>query len=188
MTLSFFIYIKYMDNLKIASLDRAKTIELVQLLGLVGVAMFLPFVLHLQWITGPVINAILILVLFLGGLRSAIVVSLVPSLMALSGGLLPVVLAPILPFIMLSNIIYIIAIQYFYHSIKKEQMSFLIAIIIASSLKFLFLFSTTSIMTNLVAKQALVGKIAAMMSWPQFFTALTGGLIAFLVLKWLKRI
>jgi hypothetical protein len=30
--------------------------------------------------------------------------------------------------------------------------------------------------------------VAQMMSWPQFATAITGGLIAWAVLKWLKRI
>jgi hypothetical protein len=174
--------------MKEVSLDRTKAIELTSVLGLLGVAMFLPFIIHLQWITGPIINAILILILFLGGLRLGLLVSFIPSLMALSGGLLPFVLAPVVPFIVLSNILYVTAINYFYHIIKKEQMAFIISIIIASSLKFLFLLSTTSIMTKLVLKQNLVAKIALMMSWPQLFTALSGGLIAFLILKWLKRI
>jgi hypothetical protein len=170
-----------MINIKAISIDKTKTTEFVLVLGLLAIAMFLPFIIHLQWITGPIINAILILVLFLGGLRLALLVSFIPSFMALSGGLLPFVLAPVVPFIILSNILYLTVINYFYHIIRKEHAAFIISIIIASIFKFLFLLSTTSIMTKLVLKQSLVSKIALIMSWPQLFTALSGGLIAFLI-------
>lgn len=177
-----------MDRFKAISLERVKTVELTRLLAFVGVAMFLPFVVHIQWLTGPIINAIFLIVLFLSGIKEAMLVALIPSLMALSGGLLPMVLAPIIPFIMVSNIIYIYAMHITNNRIGNNTKAFIIGVVIASSVKFLFLFSTTSIMTKLIMKQALVAKVAQMMSWPQLFTALAGGVIAFIVLKWLKRI
>src|SRR3989339_550766 len=88
-------------------LTRVNMVVIVQFLGLAGLASVLPFYIHIQWITGPVINAILIIALFLLGIRSAFLFCLVPSLMALSGGLLPPILAPIVPFIMIGNIVYI---------------------------------------------------------------------------------
>jgi hypothetical protein len=177
-----------MKGLEEMVLDRSRVLELIELLGLIGVVMFLPFVIHQQWITGPIINAILILILFLSGLRSAIIVSFIPSFMALSGGLLPPILAPVLPFIILSNVIYVITIDFIYHRVISDNLAYGVGVLIASILKFLFLFSTTSIITKLIAKPQMINKIIDMMSWSQFATALTGGIIAFLVLKWLKRI
>jgi len=92
------------------TMARVNVWAIAQFLGLAGVATLLPFFIHLQWITGPVINAILILILFLVGIRSALVVCLIPSLMALAGGLLPAILAPVIPFIMISNVIFVLSI------------------------------------------------------------------------------
>ena len=159
-----------------------------QFLGLAGVATLLPFFIHLQWITGPIINAILILTLFLVGIRSALVICLVPSLMALAGGLLPAVLAPVVPFIMISNAILVLSLDYAYSNFKNEFRGYWLGVIIGAGLKFLFLLFSVSFIAKLLIKKELAVKVAQMMSWPQFATALTGGLIAWLILKWLKRI
>jgi len=55
-------------------------------------------------------------------------------------------------------------------------------------LKFLFLFFNTTLIVKLLMKQELAIKVAQMMSWPQFFTAAIGGMLAFMALKWLKRV
>ncbi|HMB66218.1 MAG TPA: hypothetical protein VKO42_05055, partial [Patescibacteria group bacterium] len=93
------------------ALVRANYQALANFLVLAGVVTFLPFVYHVQFVTGPIINAVFVLSLFLLGIRSAVVIALVPSLMALSGGLLPAVLAPAVPFIMIGNIIFIFIID-----------------------------------------------------------------------------
>jgi len=148
----------------------------------------LPFFIHIQSITGPIINAILILVLFLAGIRLAVIVALVPSIAALVGGLLPLPLAPMIPFIMLSNVIFIFTVDYFYNLFKDNLNGYFVGIFVGSLAKFFFLFVNTILIIKLIAKQELAVKIAQLMSWPQFFTAMVGGMIAFLVLKWLKRI
>lgn len=159
-----------------------------QFLGLFGVASILPFYIHVQWITGPMINAILVIVLFLLGIRSAFLVCLVPSLMALSGGLLPPVLAPVIPFIMIGNIIFILTIDLVYNTFRDNNKGFFVGVLLGAVLKFLFLFLSVNLIEKLLLKKELIIKVAQMMSWTQLATALTGGMIAFIVLKWLKRI
>lgn len=159
-----------------------------QFLGLASLATMLPFFIHLQWITGPLVNAILIVVLFLIGLRGAVIVALVPSLMALSSGLLPAVLAPVVPFIMISNLILIFSLDWIYQRNKNVKFGYWLGLIAGASAKFLFLLASVSWITRLLLKQELAVKVGQMMSWPQLATALAGGVIAWAVLKWLKRI
>lgn len=158
-----------------------------QFLALAGLATALPFFIHLQLLTGPIVNALLILLLFLVGIRAALLVALIPSMMALAGGLLPVVLAPAVPFIMISNVLFILTIDQFYNLIKNEQKGYWLGVILGAALKFIFLFASVSFITKLVLKKELAATVAQMMSWPQFATALAGGVIAWAVLKWLKR-
>jgi len=175
-------------NIREDVLSKVNVRELSLLIGLSGLTMFLPFFIHLQWITGPIVNALLIIVLFIVGIRSALVLALVPSLMAMAGGLLPAILAPVVPFIMISNVIFIITIDWFYNNSKSVGRGYWLGVIVGSALKFIFLISSVSIIAKLLSGKELIVKVAQMMSWPQFFTALTGGAITWVVLKWLKRI
>jgi riboflavin transporter len=168
-------------------LEKVNVRSLSEFIGLAGLAMFLPFFIHLQWITGPIINAILILILFLSGIRSAMVVALVPSLMALAGGLLPAILAPVVPFIMIGNVIFILTVDWFYDQVKDSNKGYWLGIILGAALKFAWLFLSVSFISRLLIKRELAVKVAQMMSWPQFATAVMGGMIAWAILKWLKR-
>lgn len=176
-----------MQYLKAKTLENVNVRSLVTFLGITGVATILPFYLHLQWITGPIVNAALILVLFLAGIRSAMVLCLVPSLMALSGGLLPAVLAPVVPFVMISNTILVLSVDWFYNNLKDETRGYWFGVLVGASLKFAFLFFSVNIIGSLLIKQELTFKVAQMMSWPQFATSLAGGAIAWIILKWLRR-
>ena len=159
----------------------------VAFLGFAGVATILPFYIHIQWLTGPIVNAILILVLFIVGIRSALVLCLVPSLMALSGGLLPAVLAPMVPFIMISNTILVLSIDWFYNNFKDEQRGYWLGLFVGATVKFLFLFFSINIIGKLLIKQELIVKVAQQLGWMQLVTAIFGGVIAWVILKWLKR-
>lgn len=174
--------------IKDETLARVNIREISIFIVLAGIAMFLPFFIHLQWFTGSIVNALLIIVLFIVGIRSAMVLALVPSLMALAGGLLPAVLAPVVPFIMISNVIYVLVIDWQYNNSKSTSKGYWAGVIAGSLLKFLFLFASVTIIVKILTKQELAVKVAQMMSWPQLFTALAGGAIAWAVLKWLKRI
>ncbi len=142
---------------------------------LIGIATLAPL-LGNQFITGPLVNATLFLSVLLIGIKGAVMLAVVPSLIALSTGLLPAILAPIIPFIMTGNIFLVMVFD-------KLKNSYWIAIISASLIKFIFLFATSSIVANIILKDDIAVKAAAMMSWPQLATALAGGLIARLIIN-----
>lgn len=191
-----------MQYLKEQAMVRINIQAIAQFLSLAAVATLLPFFLHLQWVTGPIVNAILIIALFLVGIRSALVICLLPSLMALSGGLLPAILAPVVPFIMLGNVILVLCIDWVYNNRIKlatangdhtnvnneENKSYWLGVVVGAGLKFIFLFASIHFISRLLIKQELAVKVAQIMSWPQFATAIIGGMIAWIALKWLKRI
>lgn len=162
-------------------MDKTLTITKVKLAyfaAAFAVAFLFPFFGN-QFITGPIVNAVLFIATVLLGVEYAIFIGLFPSLVSLSVGLLPAVLAPVVPFIMISNALLVLVFNLF-----KDKL--IQGIIIASILKFLFLLSTTSLMTSLVIKKELASKIVMMMNWPQLLTALIGGLIAYSFLKIFK--
>ncbi|MEK7172534.1 MAG: ECF transporter S component [Patescibacteria group bacterium] len=132
---------------------------------------------HYQPITGPIVNACLFIATALLGVQAGIMLGLLPSLVALSVGTLPTPLAPMVPFIMTSNAIMVVAFSFF------KQKNFSVGVVWASLLKFLFLFSTSYIVLHLIAQKPIAQKAATMMSWPQLTTALLGGLLAFAFLK-----
>lgn len=154
----------------------------LKFLALLTLASGAPLIgLHSQWLTGPIVNMALILAVFMIGVRGALLIGLLPSTIALSTGLLPAPLAPMIPFIVISNTLLILVVD------KLKDTSFWAAIIFGAGLKYLFLFVTSSIVINLLLQQALAAKVAAIMSWPQFFTALIGGVMAWGMLKMLRK-
>ncbi|HNX11322.1 MAG TPA: hypothetical protein PKI61_04235 [bacterium] len=146
-----------------------------------------PFFIHNQWITGPLVNAVLIIVLFLSGWRLAALVAFVPSLMALSGGLLLPIMAPLVPVIILSNLVFISTINYLYYRLKGNE-PYWPAVVSGALFKFAFLFVVAKAVVKFLNEPRLETLVNAMMSWPQLFSALLGGIIAFFILKWLRRI
>ncbi|MEA2056359.1 MAG: hypothetical protein U9O78_01415 [Patescibacteria group bacterium] len=138
-------------------------------------AIFLPSIIHQQAITGPLINAILLIATIVLTPSSALMIGLIPSVVALSRGLLPLPLAPMVPFIMLSNSVYI----YFFNKFYKR--SFILGVVVASSLKFALLHGVSQWVMPQLLPSKILTKASLMMSWPQLVTALAGGIIAWLV-------
>lgn len=171
-----------MENTRAIALDRAKATTMAQFISLVGVAAITPVFFHDQWLTGPIINAAFILAVVFVGLQNTLLLILLPSTIALASGLLPALLAPMVPFIMISNAVLVVT----FDMLRKKN--FWLGIVAGSFLKFLFLWSTSSIVIGLLLKKELAPKVAAMMSYPQFFTAILGGLIAYGILKFLKKV
>jgi len=170
-----------MNQIKTLTIKKEKVVSLIQFTGLMEIAIAASL-FHNQLITGSIVNAILFISVVFLGVRGAILIGSIPSLIALSSGLLPLVLAPMIPFIIIGNAVLIIVFGYF-----KER-NYWLGAVLASTLKFLFLFSTSSIVVNLLLKKEVATKVAMMMSWPQLSTALAGALIAYLVLKSIKKI
>ena len=160
--------------------DRTKTIATIQFIALLGVASIAPL-FHQQWVTGPIVNAMFIIAVVLLGTQNAILLCLLPSTIALSVGLLPAPLAPVIPFIIISNVILVLGFD------KLRGQNYWLGIGVGSVLKFAFLWATSSVVVNLLLKKEIAGKVVAMMSWPQLATALLGGVIAYAFLKFLKK-
>ena len=106
--------------------------------------------------------------------------------MALSGGLLPVVLAPAVPFIIVSNIIFIFAIDWFHKRAQSDFNGYWLGILSGAFLKFVFLFLATSFLAAFLIKSPVMDIVTKMLGWSQLLTALAGGIIAWGVLKFLK--
>ena len=164
-----------MNQIKSIAIKKGLTSKVAQFAVIVGIATIAPL-LKQQAVTGSLVNAMLFVAVVVLGAKGAILAALTPSLIALSVGLLPVVLAPMIPFIMVGNVILILAFDY----LRKK--SYWLAAVFASVLKFLFLFSTSSVVIDLLIKKELSSAVAGMMNLPQLFTALGGSLLAFLFL------
>ena len=168
-----------MFNIKEIAISREKITFLTKLVVLLSVATIVPL-FHQQMITGPIVNATLFVATAVLGASGGILVGLIPSVVALSAGLLPPVLAPMIPFIMIGNTILVLT----FHFLKERN--YWQGVIIASILKFVFLYSLSSVVINLLLKKEVVAQVTLMMSWPQLLTALAGGCMAYAFVKWMK--
>lgn len=124
-----------------------------------------------QWITGTVVNAVLFIACYRVGIVNAIFVGLLPSVIALMRGLLPLPMAAILPYIMLGNA----AMVSTFALIKVD--SLMIRVLASSLLKFGILFFAATYFVSIPAP------ISQMMTWPQLITAIAGGLLAIGTIK-----
>ncbi|MDD5749333.1 MAG: iron hydrogenase [Patescibacteria group bacterium] len=170
-----------MTQLKIRTLAKAQAIPLVQLITILALAGSAPFFLS-QQITGPIVNALLFIATVILGVQGAVVVAFFPSVFALSVGLLPLPLAPMIPFVMVGNFILVTTFDYL------RLKNFWLGIVVASLAKFLFLWASSSLIVSSLLSGQLAMTVSAMFSWPQLITALTGGILAYIFLKGIKRI
>ncbi len=170
-----------MAEIKTSILDLAKISRLAWLASF-GIALVIMPLFHNQMITGPMVNAVFFISLYFLSLRDALVLAVFPSLIAVSAGTLPPPLAPMLPYIIVSNFILIIIFNFL------RAKNYWIGVFLASTAKFLFLYASIYYFVGFFARAALPAAIANMMSWPQLYTALAGGVIAYIFLKTIKRI
>lgn len=168
-----------MFDTKVLAINREKITFLTKLIALLSVAMIVPL-FHQQMITGPIVNATLFVATAVLGVSGGILVGLIPSVVALSAGLLPPVLAPMVPFIMISNTMLVLT----FHFLKDKNYWW--GMITASFLKFIFLYSTSAVVVNLLLQKGVAAQVSLMMSWPQLLTALAGGCLAYVFIKWRK--
>lgn len=145
---------------------------------------FVPSFVHQQFLTGPIVNALLILSFLYLGRSKALFLALIPSTAALARGLLPLPLAPMVPFIMISNCLYLLA---FAKLRTESQTKNFLAIFAASVIKASFLFLISKLLMENILAAPLASKIANMMSWPQLWTAVVGGMMALLIDSGLKK-
>ena len=164
---------------KILAINKSIIISLTTFAVLLAVAILAPL-LHSQLITGTIVNAVLFLATATLGWTAAIAIGALPSLIAAMAGTLPSPLIPMIPFIITGNAILIAT----FYLLKNKN--YWLGAIIASVLKFLFLYSASATLFQFLLSQKLAPQMALMMSWPQLYTAVLGAIIAYLCLKVLK--
>ena len=144
---------------------------------LIGVA---PLLLHQQWITGPIINALLVATTLRVGAKQALILAVIPSAAALAAGTLPMLLAPTIPVIIIGNMLLISGVQ-----ILKTKPFF--GILTGAIVKFIWLTIASQWILQFFLPESLLSKVASMLSWPQLATALIGGFFVIGVITILKR-
>ncbi len=135
-----------------------------------------------QLVTGPVVNAALILATYFGGAAGGVLIGVITPVVAIFAGILPPALAPVLPVIVAANAILVL----FFVWMKK--FGDYMAAVVASCAKFLTFF----VMLNYVLvlfNINLPKPLLLAFGLPQLYTALAGSLVAVLIAKrFLKRV
>lgn len=134
-----------------------------------------------QLITGSIVNALFFISASVLGLESAFLLCLIPSLISIYTGLLPLALAPMIPFIMTGNALLILVFS------KLKNKGFWAGAVPAAVIKYIFILSVGTILANSVLKGT-AKSVLLMISWPQLATAIAGACIAYLFLKIIKKI
>ena len=147
---------------------------------LIGAAIVAPLLFKQQLIAGTIVNATLIIGVSLLGARDGLIIGLIPSSFALATGLLPPVLAPMVPFIILGNAILVLTFAYL------SKFNYWVGVLVGGVLKFAFLYGFSSVVIGLLINKQVASSVAQMMSWPQLVTAIAGGIVAFGVIKMVK--
>lgn len=135
-----------------------------------------------QYVTGPLVNALLLLTLEWCGLGQAMAVGMITPMGAALRGILPLPLWVMMPFIAVGNAAFVGV----FHLLRER--SRVVALVAAAVVKFAWLSGAVTALVVWPLHVAVGGNVAAvaipqsiinMMRWPQLGTALVGGILAF---------
>jgi hypothetical protein len=144
-------------------------------LFLLAVATLAPYTRN-QFISGTIVNCTLLITTATLGIRAGLLISILPSTIALATGLLPSVLAPMIPFVILGNAVLILVFNYL------KNINYWLGAVVGAAIKFGLLTGAISFVTHLIISQKIAASVSYMMSWPQLVTALAGSVVAFGIL------
>lgn len=158
-------------------------VVVAQLLGKVlpaGAVIVGPFSMS-QLITGSLVNCVLLVTMGINGVWSGLIVGLVSPILAFLLGIGPALFV-ITPVVAVGNAIIVAAA----HLLKKAGV--VVDIIVPAVLKCAFLWLAVPALLNMVgAPEKQAKAMSIMFSWPQGVTALIGGFLAMLVLKYYRE-
>ena len=155
--------------------SRNLSVSIAQFIALLSVAIFAPAI-NIQAVTGTLVNATLFVSASLLGIPAAILIGVIPSVVSSVTGLLPAAILPMVPFIIFSNAILILIFS------ALEKKSYWRGVVAASFLKFAFLSVISYFVIGYFVPERVASNIEVMMSYPQLMTALSGGVLASVVL------
>jgi len=142
-----------------------------------------------QYVTGPLVNLILILSVMLCGLSSGLTIAVISPILAHFIAIGPPL--PIVPFIMLGNTVFVLAWALIgKKTFVNKPFTRIITLITAAVCKFIALyFSVVHIAVPFfLSNHPKASALSAMFSFPQLFTALAGGVLAVILLPALEKI
>lgn len=128
-----------------------------------------------QPVTGPAVNAMLILTALLVTPAAGVVVGIFTPVIALWRGILPAPLAPMVPFIALGNALLVLVFVLIY----RRQAS--LAVVTAAIVKFVVLSTAVRVFVTVPEPVALA------MQTPQLVTAIVGGFVALIIYRILRN-
>jgi uncharacterized YccA/Bax inhibitor family protein len=128
-----------------------------------------------QMITGPAVNAMLLLSGTYVGVLGGIIIGLLTPWIAFARGILASPLGPMIPFIMAGNAFLVIAYTISRNLLGKGYTGSGIGIVVGAIAKFLILSYAVRLIVSVPPP------VAKAMQTPQLFTAISGGIIALIV-------
>jgi len=150
-------------------------IPLAQFLTVLGIIILAQVIFKNQFITGTIVNCLLLSSVVFLGIKKSLGIAILPSLFSIATGLMAPVLLPFTPFIIMGNIILILTFNHF------KNRSLILGGAIGAILKFSFLFFASSQLFSFLPAPILYA-----MSYPQLITGIAGTFLAFIVLKVFK--
>lgn len=163
-------------NYKTLLLDKEKIKFLVFFGALSSVIIIAPFFKN-QIITGSIVNAVFFIGTIFLGAKITILIAFIPSLIALGMGTLPLVFIPVVPYIIISNIILILVFSLF------KNKNYFLAVLLSSFSKFIFLFVSSAVIAKFVFEISILENLGLIMGYYQLITAILGGFITYLFLN-----
>lgn len=135
---------------------------------------------------GPIINLILILCAWYSGNKYGLLMATLTPLMAWLTGQLNPVMAPFIPFIMVSNLLFVLGFILFKHTTVKRA----IGIALGSVLKYAFLLGSVTYVVprlNLGIPAPVQKNMVVAFGTVQLIAALVGGYLAILIIEALRK-
>ena len=133
-----------------------------------------------QMVTGPAVNAMLLLSSTYVGALGATVIGLLTPWIAFIRGILAPPLAPMIPFIMLGNAVLVLCYVIIRGKVNNNYIGSGIGLVTGAIAKFLVLSLAVQLIVNLPPP------VSKAMQIPQLYTAVIGGIIAIIVEKLLN--
>lgn len=140
-----------------------------------------------QFVTGSIVNLLLILAVMTCGYMSGIAVAVVSPIMAKLVGIGP--LWGLIPFVALGNIVLVLLWRSIGERGKEHKIAlYIVTLIVAAVAKFLVLYiGVTKIAAPVIFGLPAASPIYVMFSFPQLVTAAIGGVLAILILPTLQK-
>jgi hypothetical protein len=162
-------------NMTMTLLTRTSVLLALALVFQIGFTQFA------QPAVGPLVNMTLLIAAVVVGSLPAIVIGCLTPIMAFVLGIMP--LLPLVPFIMLGNTLLILSFNLIRRALPKY--GDIIGVIVAAILKFAFLAVSIRYLVTFFMEKV-PPKIIAAFSLPQLYTALIGGFLAIIIVKYLS--